>query len=573
MSLNKKIISVVAFACALGAIISISGFLFFNQKEHVDGIISKERTIHTQLSAATKYVANQGGLKDVILKFQSKYNSAEKLSESEKKEILNQVPIYAAMVIGKENQTTDNYEFRVFSNEPRRKENLATPAEMEIFKKFDSDPSLEELIDNDGNKITVYKPVHLHESQGCLVCHGAPSTSPWKNGTDILGYKMEDWKDGKLHGVFAVSQHSKENTAAAGASFLSPSSYLIIAITLGALISILLAYYLMKGSIQSLIDASNSILNVSTSVNSSAIDVASSSQAIANAATEQAASLAETATSLEQITSMIAKASDNANSTATSSSESKDKAEQGKEAVDQMLSSMDEISQSNEAILNQINESNQQMSEIVKVIQEIGNRTKVINEIVFQTKLLSFNASVEAARAGDHGKGFAVVAEEVGNLAQMSGNAAKEISEMLEGSISRVEGIVRETQQKVEVLVESGKTKVETGVQVAKQCSETLTEIVQKVSQMSDLSQEISQATKEQSLGVAEINKAMSQLDSVTQQNASASEKSAGSADQLSNQAIALRNSINELMNVIKGDKPSTNQTNSSTDNADDTTV
>jgi methyl-accepting chemotaxis protein len=78
--------------------------------------------------------------------------------------------------------------------------------------------------------------------------------------------------------------------------------------------------------------------------------------------------------------------------------------------------------------MNQINYSNEQMSEIVKVIQEIETKTKVINDIVFQTKLLSFNASVEAARAGEQGKGFAVVAEEVGNLAQMSGNAAKEIS-------------------------------------------------------------------------------------------------------------------------------------------------
>ena len=72
------------------------------------------------------------------------------------------------------------------------------------------------------------------------------------------------------------------------------------------------------------------------------------------------------------------------------------------------------------------------------LISEIGNKTKVINDIVFQTKLLSFNASVEAARAGEHGKGFSVVAEEVGNLAHMSGNSAKEITQLLESSINRV---------------------------------------------------------------------------------------------------------------------------------------
>lgn len=285
--------------------------------------------------------------------------------------------------------------------------------------------------------------------------------------------------------------------------------------------------------------------------------IASSSQQLSEASTEQAASLEETAASLEEITSMISKATENAQNTSETSSESHKKAEEGRESVDQMLTSMDEISQSNEAILTQINESNRQMSDIVKVIQDIGNRTKVINEIVFQTKLLSFNASVEAARAGEHGKGFAVVAEEVGNLAQMSGNAAKEITDMLDASISKVEGIVRDTQQKVEGLVQSGKAKVESGVTVAKQCSDVLNEIVQNVSRVSGLSQEISQASKEQALGVSEINKAMSQLDTVTQQNAATSEEAASAAEELSGQAESLKASVEDLMAVITGNRNS----------------
>ncbi|MBL7555229.1 MAG: methyl-accepting chemotaxis protein [Bdellovibrionaceae bacterium] len=285
--------------------------------------------------------------------------------------------------------------------------------------------------------------------------------------------------------------------------------------------------------------------------------IASSSQQLSEASTEQASSLEETAASLEEITSMISKATENAQSTSETSSESHKKAEEGRGSVDQMLSSMDEISQSNEAILTQINESNRQMSDIVKVIQDIGNRTKVINEIVFQTKLLSFNASVEAARAGEHGKGFAVVAEEVGNLAQMSGNAAKEITDMLDASISKVEGIVRDTQQKVESLVQSGKEKVETGVTVARQCSDVLNEIVQNVSRVSGLSQEISQASKEQAQGVNEINKAMSQLDTVTQQNAATSEEAASAAEELSAQAESLKASVEELMAVISGNRTS----------------
>jgi hypothetical protein len=91
-----------------------------------------------------------------------------------------------------------------------------------------------------------------------------------------------------------------------------------------------------------------------------------------------------------------------------------------------------EIQETNKKLVDDVLEGNRKISEIVELVKEIGNKTKVINDIVFQTKLLSFNASVEAARAGEHGKGFAVVAEEVGNLASMSGQASKEISALLE---------------------------------------------------------------------------------------------------------------------------------------------
>lgn len=119
-----------------------------------------------------------------------------------------------------------------------------------------------------------------------------------------------------------------------------------------------------------------------------------------------------------------------------------------------MLNSIDEISQSNDSIADQTRQNNEKINEIVKLISDIGNKTKVINEIVFQTKLLSFNASVEAVRVGEYGKGFAVVAEEVGNLAnKMSGNAAKEISSLLDESQRKTAQIVKETESKVDELI------------------------------------------------------------------------------------------------------------------------
>lgn len=291
----------------------------------------------------------------------------------------------------------------------------------------------------------------------------------------------------------------------------------------------------------------------SSHVASTSSQIAEASQQLALNSADQASSLTQTASSLEEITSMIAKSSDNSEAAANSSGVSHKKAEEGRNAVNQMLNSMDEISRSNDAILKQTDESNREMTEIVRVIQEIGDKTRVINEIVFQTKLLSFNASVEAARAGEHGKGFAVVAEEVGRLAQMSGNAAKDISDLLTSSTSRVEGIVKSTQEKVETLVKNGKDKVSSGVTVAQYCSQVLNDIVENVSEVANLSKDIFEAGKEQSKGVDEINKAVAKLDTVTQQNNSTSEEAASAANELSKQAESLSRAVNGLFEVVTG--------------------
>lgn len=288
-------------------------------------------------------------------------------------------------------------------------------------------------------------------------------------------------------------------------------------------------------------------------VSTASQDIAGTAQELSQATTEQAASLEETAASIEEMASMVAKNSENSKSTASLAAQSHSSANRGADVVRAMIDSMGEINQSNQDIMTAVNQSNKEISEIIKVITEIGNKTKVINDIVFQTKLLSFNASVEAARAGEHGKGFAVVAEEVGNLAQMSGNAAKEISTMLEASIQKVEGIVRETQNRVEHLIDAGRTKVEHGTSVAHQCGEVLHEIVGNVSQVTKMAEEISAASIEQSKGISEISKAMSQLDHITQQNAHTSDVTANSSEQLSSQATHLRETVGQFVREIEG--------------------
>ena len=344
-----------------------------------------------------------------------------------------------------------------------------------------------------------------------------------------------------------------ETVTSADADYKTARLTIILVSTFAISLGLLLATFVLRALKKSIDQIIANLTDSSHQVTSAAKQIASSSEELSQAATEQAASLEETAASIEEMNSMVQKNAENARRTSDISVSSSENANKGKLVVTDMIKAIEDISESNSTIMQQIDESNQQISDIVKVIAEIGNKTKVINDIVFQTKLLSFNASVEAARAGEHGKGFAVVAEEVGNLAQMSGNAAKEISAMLDGSIQKVEGIVNETKQKVSHLVQNGRGKIEVGTRIAQQCGQVLDEIVENVNSVSQMAQEISTACQEQSQGVQEITRAMTQLDQVTQTNAATSEEAASAAEELSSQSESLKSTVGELTVAIRG--------------------
>lgn len=315
-----------------------------------------------------------------------------------------------------------------------------------------------------------------------------------------------------------------------------------------------IAFYVMVGIRKSMAQIVSTLEQSSANVDIASHQIASSASRLSSAATEQAASLQETATSTHEMTSMVQRNRDNAERASQVSAVSQASAVKGQKVMENMARAIAEINTSNEEIMAHVNDSNKKISEITRLIAEIGDKTKVINDIVFQTKLLSFNASVEAARAGEHGRGFAVVAEEVGNLARMSGTAAKEIAEMLDSSIRRVEAIVNETKGKVEGLIQKGREKVSAGTRIAEECNTVLEEIFDNVSTVTGMSNEIAMASQEQALGVEEIGRAMGQLDQVTQTNSAAAEQAARAAEHLSSQAKALKMAVAQISGMMKGD-------------------
>lgn len=276
--------------------------------------------------------------------------------------------------------------------------------------------------------------------------------------------------------------------------------------------------------------------------------------------TQQNSAFQQTTAAVAEIDASIKMNAESMQKTALVAESCEEMTRVGSESVKHMVESVDSIASGNSKILEQVEESNRRISDIVTVIEAIGDKTKVINDIVFQTKLLSFNASVEAARAGEHGRGFSVVAEEVGNLAKMSGGAAGEISAMLQGSIEKVRAIVGDSGRQIRSLVVESQADIDRGKRVAAECDESLVEIRHRVEEMSKTVKSVASATLEQSKAVSEVSTAVHEADKVTRKNSIEAEKIEREARHLSEKSEVMAKIVRDLNSVVKGQNQNQNQ-------------
>ncbi|MBC7714564.1 MAG: MCP four helix bundle domain-containing protein [Rhizobacter sp.] len=355
-----------------------------------------------------------------------------------------------------------------------------------------------------------------------------------------------------------VSYHQKNAAewsaeALANASFVKQLQNFIMAF--GVLGGLVIGYFFAQSISKLLHEISESLSDGSDKISTITGEISSASSSLSSSITQQAAALQQTTAAVEETSQSVVSNADNAKKSSEVSEFSKSSVQSGKHAVEEVMSSIDQIADSISKIKNEIDDSNKEIAGIVNIINEIGAKTKVINEIVFQTKLLSFNASVEAARAGDHGKGFAVVAEEVGNLAAMSGNSAREITELLTSSTEKVQQTIENSKGRIAVLMELSREKVDVGTITARKCNDVLDEITQNVNNVNMMISEISSASHEQSQSVREITKAMSEIDSASHQNSSSSQQTSAAALQLGNQVEDFRGLVVRLNTFIEGKK------------------
>ncbi|MGE4291490.1 MAG: methyl-accepting chemotaxis protein [Desulfovibrio sp.] len=431
--------------------------------------------------------------------------------------LLQAVPIITAINMARTNADEGNYVFRVPKISPRNPANTPTESERMVLDKMRAE-NLQEYILREPGSISYFRAIRL--TRECLYCHGDP-----KGAKDPTGGIKEGWAEGEMHGAFVLTTSlTRIQEALHRSQWLMVLQILGILCVVGAGLWILLSRLVFRpllqiselarrmgaGNFTSRLDldrgdemglVADSLDNMAACIaevvgevdqaserlSSGSAELSSAAQSLADGALRQASSVEQVSASMEEMTGSISQTADNAEETEKISLKAAEDARQSGNAV----------------------------GEAVQALKNIADRTGIIEEIARQTNLLALNAAIEAARAGEHGKGFAVVASEVRKLAERSGQAAAEISQLSSSS-----------------------------VKIADQAGNMLAELVPHISRNAELVQDISAACNEQSTGAAQVNKALQELDAVIQQNASSSEETAATSATINQQARHLRESI-----------------------------
>jgi methyl-accepting chemotaxis protein len=452
----------------------------------------------------------------------------------------------------------EGYEFRVPKNQARNSKNTPTADEVAILAELEKGTTEEYFkVDASTNSIIFARPIKL--TADCLACHGDPKTSPTGDGKDILGFAMENWQAGEVHGAFVLKSKLDRLDKVVSAGMLQTAMWVL---PLSAAIAIGIFFFITRSitrPIKDCVALTGSLAQGDFSVEVSdqsrrrtdelgelaaayhtmigntrtlLRDVSGGVQTLADSATSLSTASGQTAQSVKSMsekTSTVAAAAEEASANTTSVAASIEQAATNLSSVasatEEMSATVGEIASNSEkarTISEQATAEAQTitalMQQLGQAAQEIGKVTETITDISSQTNLLALNATIEAARAGAAGKGFAVVANEIKELARQTAAATEDIKAKIAGvqasagsaitDIEKISGVIRE----VGAIVSSIAASIEEQAVVTKdvagniaQASAGVKDANERVAQTATVSKSIAQDIAGISTSVGEV--------------------------------------------------------------------
>ncbi len=490
--------------------------------------------------------------------------------------MFNTIPVVAGWKAAEAAAEREQIDFRIYAFDARNRDNEPEQGSFEerMLRDLESQVAAggEDSMGRENgatNELVYMRAIELDAS--CMLCHGDPAVHDEKDakgqfdGKDVLGFKMESWKPGDMHGAYTVKMPLAAVDADV-ASFFQKGMMVTVPLLVGiAILLIVLMRRMLSRPVSAMVSTMRDIITshdltkrtginsqnevgqisrwfdelvgslqqIIASVSGSARQVAAAATQIAATSEEMAAGLtaqerqaSQVSAAVEEMSASITEVAQQSQQASKSAGDSQIEAGKGGEIVSSTVQEIHRIAQDVKA-------SSEKIAELGAKGEKIGTIIDVINDIADQTNLLALNAAIEAARAGEQGRGFAVVADEVRRLAERTSQATEEVA----SSIREIQSDTRTAIERIEV----GAKRVAQGVELANTAGTALTNIVKTSQSVTTMVQSIAAAAEQQSSASGVIAKSVEEINAVTRESAAGAGQAAQASMELSKQAESLQ--------------------------------